>query len=57
MDLKVHRMSWTSITRPLRKHYLWKPRDIVHHQDMEHFAVEEVIDPQEAEEISITTLT
>jgi hypothetical protein len=62
MDLKVHRMCWTSITRPLRntspvENQVILPHasaEVVHPRAMEYFAVAEVIDPQQAEEISIT---
>jgi hypothetical protein len=47
MDLKVHRMYWTSITRPLRNilpvetHVIlpYASADVVHPQEMEPFAV------------------
>jgi hypothetical protein len=58
MNLKVHRICWTSITIPLRKleTKLILPHasaEVVHPQEMDHFAVAEVIDSQEAEESSI----
>jgi hypothetical protein len=62
MDLKVHRICWTSInktfkkTSPVETAFILplESAEVVHPQEMEPFAVAEVIDLQEAKESSLT---